>query len=243
MEDRRPLSTPALLPALVLGLCLLVGLALGGFLLARGFYAARAADRFVTVKGLSEREVPADLALWPIVFTNTGDDLGALQTKVEQDAAAIREYLARFGFAEGDTALSAPRVTDHLAASYGGQQPAERYQLESTLTLRSGEIDRVREAIQRSGDLVRAGVTLIRSYEVSTQYLFTGLETIKPEMIAEATRDARRAADEFARDSGARLGGIRRAQQGYFSIEDRDAFTPEAKTVRVVTTVEYFLDE
>jgi hypothetical protein len=134
-------------------------------------------------------------------------------------------------------------VTDHLAASYGGQQPAERYQLESTLTLRSGEIDRVRDAIQRSGDLVRAGVTLIRSYEVSTQYLFTGLEAIKPEMIAEATRDARRAADEFARDSGASVGGIRRAQQGYFSIDDRDAFTPEAKTVRVVTTVEYFLDE
>lgn len=243
MEDRRPLATTALLPALVLGLCLLLGLALGGFLLARGFYAARAADRFVTVKGLSEREVPADLALWPIVFTNTGDDLGALQAKVEQDAAGIREYLARFGFSEADTALSAPRVTDHLAQSYGGQQPAERYQLESTLTLRSGEIDRVREAIQRSGDLVRAGVTLIRSYEVSTQYLFTGLEAIKPEMIAEATRDARRAADEFARDSGARLGGIRRAQQGYFSIEDRDAFTPEEKTVRVVTTVEYFLEE
>lgn len=240
MEERRNL----LVPALALGLCVALGLAIGGFLLARGFYAARAADRFVTVKGLSEREVPADLALWPIVFTNTGNDLQALQAKVEQDAAAIREYLARFGFTEADTALSAPRVTDHLAhGGFRDQGPAERYQLESTLTLRSGEIDRVREAIQRSGDLVRAGVTLIRSYEVSTQYLFTGLEAIKPEMIAEATRDARRAADEFARDSGAGLGGIRRAQQGYFSIEDRDAFTPEAKTVRVVTTVEYFLEE
>lgn len=244
MDDRHPASPATLLvPAAVLGLLLALGLAAGGFLLARGLFAARAADRFVTVKGLSEREVPADLALWPMVFTNTGDDLGALQEEVEQDAAAIRAFLARFGFDAGEMALSAPRVTDHLAQSYGGNQPAERYQVESTLTLRTGRIDEVRQAIQQSGDLVRAGVTLIRSYEYNTQYLFTRLEAIKPEMIAEATRDARRAADEFASDSGSRVGGIRRAQQGYFSIEDRDPFSPEVKTVRVVTTVEYFLEE
>lgn len=239
MNDRRSL----LVPALALGLCVALGLAIGGFLLARGFYAARAADRFVTVKGLSEREIPADLALWPIVFVNTGNDLGELQEKVESDALAIRTYLARFGFSDEETSLSAPRVTDHRAQNYGGQQPSERYQLESTMTLRTGRIDEVREAIENSGDLVRAGVTLIRSYEYSTQYLFTELDAVKPEMIAEATRDARRAADEFAEDSGAEVGGIRRAQQGYFSIEDRDAFSPEVKTVRVVTTVEYFLDE
>lgn len=239
MEARRSL----VVPALVVGLCLVLGLALGGFLLARGLFAARAADRFVTVKGLSEREIPADLALWPIVFTNTGNDLGALQEKVESDARAIRTYLARFGFTDGETALSAPRVTDNRAHSYGGQEPRERYQLESTLTPRTGKIDEVRQAIEQSGDLVRAGVTLIRSYEYNTQYLFTRLEQVKPEMIAEATRDARRAADEFAEDSGARLGGIRRAQQGYFSIDDRDAFSPEIKTVRVVTTVEYFLEK
>ena len=244
MEDRRPSPAAAVLPALVLGLCLALGLALGGFLLARGLYAARAADRFVTVKGLSERDVPADLALWPIVFTNTGDDLGALQEKVEEDAAAIRAFLGRFGFDPAEASLSAPRVTDYRAqGGYRDQGPAERYQLEATLTLRTDKIDQVRQAIQQSGDLVRAGVTLIRSYEYNTQYLFTQLEAIKPEMIAEATRDARRAADEFAEDSGAEVGGIRRAQQGYFSIEDRDAFSPEAKKVRVVTTVEYFLEE
>jgi uncharacterized protein len=85
------------------------------------------------------------------------------------------------------------------------------------------------------------GVTLIRSYEYNTQYLFTQLDEVKPEMIAEATRDARRAADEFAEDSGAEVGGIRRAQQGYFSIEDRDAFSPEHKKIRVVTSIDYFL--
>ena len=238
MEERR--STVA--PALVLGVCLALGLAAAGYLLAGALYAARAADRFVTVKGLSEREVPADLALWPIVFTHTGNDLTALQARVEKDAEAIRGYLSGFGFGDGESSLSAPRVSDNWA-NYGGQRPAERYQVESTLTLRSDKIDQVRQAIQQSGDLVRAGVTLIRSYEYSTQYLFTRLEEIKPEMIAEATRDARRAAEQFAEDSGSRVGGIRRAQQGYFSIEDRDPYSPESKKVRVVTTVEYFLVE
>lgn len=237
MEDRRSL----LVPALVLGLCLGLGLVVAGIALANALYDVRATERFVTVKGLAEREVAADLALWPIVFTNTGDDLSAVQAQVESDAATIRSYLRQFGFQDSESSLSAPRVTDLLANSYGGQRPAERYQVESTLTLRSGEIDRVAEAIQRSGELVRSGVTLIRSYEYSTQYLFTALESIKPEMIAEATRDARRAAEQFAADSGATVGGIRRAQQGYFSIEDRDAYSPEFKKVRVVTTVDYFL--
>jgi hypothetical protein len=210
-------------------------------LVGHGLYSARAAERFVTVKGLSEREVPADLALWPLVFTNSGDDLSAVQAQVEADAELIRAFLTRFGFEAGEMSLSAPRVTDQLAQSFGGQRPASRYLVESTLTLRSGRIDRVREAIERSGELVREGVTVIRSYEYSTQYLFTALETIKPAMIAEATKDARRAAEQFAEDSGAQVGGIRRAQQGYFSIEDRDPYSPETKKVRVVTTVDYFL--
>jgi hypothetical protein len=238
LDDRRSTA-----PALILGLCLAVGLVGAGFLVGRALYEARAADRFVTVKGLSEREVAADLALWPIVFTNTGDDLTALQQQVERDAEAVRSYLRGYGFSDAETSLSAPRVTDYLAGNFGGQRPAERYQVESTLTLRTEKIEQTRQAIQRSGELVRAGVTLIRSYEYSTQYLFTRLDEIKPEMIAEATRDARRAAEQFAEDSGARVGGIRRAQQGYFSIDDRDAFSPESKKVRVVTTVEYFLVE
>lgn len=238
MDDRRS----PVVAALVLGICLALGLAVAGYLLSDALYAARAADRFVTVKGLAERDVPADLALWPVVFTNTGNDLVALQAQVEKDAAAIRSFLRGHGFSDEETALSAPRVTDNWA-NFGGQRPEERYQVESTLTVRSDKIDQVRQAIQRSGDLVRAGVTLIRSYEYSTQYLFTRLEEIKPEMIAEATRDARRAAEQFAEDSGAEVGGIRRAQQGYFSIDDRDPYSPESKKVRVVTTVEYFLVE
>ena len=230
-----------LLPAVVLGLLLALGLAVAGFAVGHGLYSARAAERFVTVKGLSEREVPADLALWPLVFTVSGDDLSTVQGQVEADAERIRAFLSRFGFEDGEMSLSAPRVTDQLAQSFGGQRPASRYLVESTLTLRSGKIDRVRQAIESSGELVREGVTVIRSYEYSTQYLFTALEEVKPAMIAEATKDARRAAEQFAEDSGAQVGGIRRAQQGYFSIEDRDPYSPEMKTVRVVTTVDYFL--
>lgn len=240
MTTDRPNLT---VPALLLGLSLALGLALAGFLVAGAVHEARAADRFVTVKGLSEREVPADLALWPIVFTNTGDDLSALQGAVERDAESIRAFLGRLGFEDAETSLSAPRVTDYQAQGLGGERPPDRYLVESTLTLRTPKVDGVKAAIQRSGELVRAGITLIRSYEYSTQYLFTRLEEIKPEMIAEATRDARRAAQQFAEDSGSRVGSIRRAQQGYFSIEDRDPYSPEVKKVRVVTTVEYLLED
>ncbi|HPA81476.1 MAG TPA: SIMPL domain-containing protein, partial [Thermoanaerobaculales bacterium] len=106
---------------------------------------------------------------------------------------------------------------------------------------RTGRIDAARTAMERSGSLVKQGVALIRSYEFQTQYLYTDLDAIKPEMIAEATRDARAAAERFAEDSESRVGGIRNAQQGYFSIEDRDPFSPEFKTIRVVTTVQFFL--
>jgi hypothetical protein len=121
-------------------------------------------------------------------------------------------------------------------------QPMDRYVAEATVMLRSGRIDDVRRAMQRSGELVKQGVALIRSYEQNTQYFYTNLDKIKPEMIAEATTDARRAAEQFAKDSGSRVGAIRNAQQGFFTVEDRDPFSPEFKKIRVVTTVQYFLE-
>jgi hypothetical protein len=111
------------------------------------------------------------------------------------------------------------------------------------VTLRSGKITPVKVAMQQSGELIREGVALVRSYEYNTTFLYTALDTIKPAMIAEATKDARKAAEQFARDSGSRVGAIRTAQQGYFDIQDRDAFSPEVKKVRVVTTVQYFLED
>ena len=179
--------------------------------------------------------------IWPITFSVTADDLGTLQRRTDESAAKIKEFLAD-EFEENEISTSTSRVTDRQAqgmmAQGGGR--LERYVAESTVIVRTPRIEAVRSAMERSGALVRRGVALIRSYENITQYLYTTLDEIKPEMIRQATRDARRAA-QFAEDSGSSVGGIRNAQQGYFSITDRDQFSPELKKVRVVTTVQYFL--
>lgn len=225
----------------ILGFLIGAGVAAAGYFIGHGFLEARAADRYVTVKGLSQRELPANLVLWPIVYSVTADDLETLQRRLDDGASKITAFLAG-EFAVDEINASAPRVTDRHAQGMMDQQGRlERYTAEATVTVRTGRIDAARAAMERSGSLVKQGVALIRSYEFQTQYLYTDLDAIKPEMIAEATRDARAAAERFAEDSGSRVGGIRNAQQGYFSIEDRDPFSPEFKTIRVVTTVQFFL--
>lgn len=225
------------LPAIALAL----GIVVAGYLVGEALIQARSSERAVSVRGLAERQVPANLALWPIVFTVTADDLGELQRKADDSVARVRAFLAG-DFPEEQVSVSAPRVQDREAQGMRGDgRPLDRYTAEVTVTVRSDKIDTVKNSIQRSGELVKQGVAVIRSYEYNTQYLFTDLEKIKPEMIAEATKDARRAAEQFAEDSGSNVGAIRTAQQGLFSIEDRDQFSPEFKKVRVVTTVDYYL--
>ncbi|MEZ5564286.1 MAG: SIMPL domain-containing protein [Gammaproteobacteria bacterium] len=139
---------------------------------------------------------------------------------------------------------SAPRVQDREAQGMNvNAQQMDRYTAEVAVTVRSDQIDVVRKAIARTGELVKQGVAVVRSYEFNTQYLYTDLDKIKPAMIAEATKDARRAAEQFAKDSGSKVGAIRRAHQGLFTIEDRDQFSPEIKKIRVVTTVDYYLGD
>jgi hypothetical protein len=222
-------------------LALALGIVLAGYLVGNALLQARSADRYVTVRGLAERELPANLALWPVVFTVTSNELGPLQQHVDDGIAKVRAFLAT-DFAADDISVSAPRVQDREAQGMmNSGRPMDRYAAEVTVTLRTDKIEAARKAIERSGELVAQGVAVIRSYEYSTQYLYTNLEKIKPEMIAEATRDARRAAEQFAMDSGSSVGAIRKAQQGLFSIEDRDPFSPQLKKIRVVTTVEYYL--
>jgi len=234
----RPIETA---PAAVLGLLLATGWALAGFFVGHALLVARASERLVTVKGLAEREVPADLVIWPIAFTATGNGLESLQRGVDESTARIRGFLEQ-EFPGDAVLVSTPGVVDRDAQSYAPEgRPVDRYFAQLTVTLRTGTAERVRAATERLGDLVRDGVALAGAYGAGPQYLFTGLDRIKPEMIAEATRDARRAAEKFAEDSGSRVGAIRSAQQGYFSIEDRDPFSPEYKRVRVVTTVRFFL--
>ena len=220
---------------------LAIGIVIAGYLLGDALVQARSSERKVSVRGLAEREVPANLALWPIVFTVTSNDLGDLQQKADAGVATVREFLAR-DFPAEQVSVSAPRVQDREAQRVNSENARlDRYSAEVAVTLRTDRIDAAKKAIERTGELVKKGVPVMRSYEYNTQYLFTALETIKPEMIAEATRDARRAAEQFASDSGSKVGAIKTAQQGLFSIADRDQFSPEIKTVRVVTTVEYYL--
>lgn len=222
---------------------LALGIVIAGYFVGDALVQARSSDRKVSVRGLAEREVPANLALWPIVFTVTSNDLGELQRKADAGVTTVREFLAR-DFPPEQVSVSAPRVQDRDAQrSNRDGAPLDRYAAEVAVTLRTDRIDAARKAIERTGELVKQGVPVMRSYEYNTQFLFTALETIKPEMIAEATRDARKAAEQFAKDSGSEVGAIRTAQQGLFSIADRDQFSPEIKTVRVVTTVEYYLGD
>ena len=229
---------------------LALGLALAGWWTGSGFAAGRSADRYVTVKGVAEREVKADLGLWPIRFVATGDDLMVVQASLAEEEKTVRTFLAEAGFAPEEVELQRLEVTDRRAQAYRSGPVDTRFIVARTLMLRSPEVDRIAAASQRVGELVDAGVVLGGDHGPGTGgpfYLYTGLTGIKPSMIAEATANARAAAEQFARDSRARLDGIRRANQGLFQILPRDqapGITAESqvhKTVRVVSTIDYRL--
>ena len=221
---------------------LAIGIALAGYLVGNALVESRTSERRVSLRGLSEREVPANLVLWPIVFSITSNDLVDLQRQADVGVMKVRAFLGD-AFPAEQISVSPPRVQDREAQGMSGDgRQRDRYMAEVVVTVRTDQIDAARKAIERSGELVKQGVAVIRSYEYSTQYLYTDLERVKPEMIAEATRDARRAAEQFAQDSGSKVGAIRTAQQGLFSIEDRDQFSPQLKKIRVVTTVDYYLE-
>ncbi|MES1944604.1 hypothetical protein PC39_10832 [Salinisphaera sp. PC39] len=227
------------LSATLLGGLIAVGLAAAGYFVADAAQAIRASERVVEVKGLAEREVPADLVLWSLSYGATADDLSVLNQRLAADTESVRDFLRERGFEDAEISRGEPNITDRHAGY--GEPRGERYQAQAVILVRTDKVDRVKAAQQETQSLVAEGVTLNRNYEYPTEYLFTRLNEIKPEMIAEATRSAREAAQQFAEDSGSEVGGIRRARQGYFSIEDRDRLSPHIKRVRVVTTVEYHL--
>ena len=235
----------ALAASFVLGVLLCLGFLGLGFFVTRGFVSFKAMDRSVTVKGLSEREVPADVAIWPIRFNVTGDDLVALYASVEQSNAQVVEFLRAKGFGETEISVGAPSILDREAQGYARDQgPRFRYTATSSLTVYSNQVDKVRAAMNDLVDLGKQGLALSgQDYEARTQFLFTKLNDLKPEMVEEATRNAREVATRFAKDSESTLGKIRSASQGQFSIEDRDSNTPYVKKVRVVSTVEYYLSD
>lgn len=231
--------------AAVLGLLVGGGVAVAGLSAAGSVNALRASQRFVTVKGLAEREVDSDLAIWPVTFKEAGDDLGELQKRLDARRGAVAAFLEEAGFRKEEVSFGAPRINDLPAerGEAGAQRNRPRYLAQASVTLRSKEVPRVRKAMEQAGTLVSRGVMLAQDWEARPQFLFTGLNAVKPAMIEEATVSAREAAAKFAKDSGSRVGKIRNATQGLFTITDRDPSSPERKVVRVVTTVEYFLDD
>ena len=238
MTDSSKVSLFAVIAAALLALAM----AFMAVSIKTGLLQFRGADKVVSVKGLAERTVEADLALWPINYMVMGDELDTLQNEIEARQDVIRSFLLLKGFAESDMQLSMPKITDQHANQYGSNTPPQRYRADVTVLVRTGDIERVKNSMQSVGELVKSGVALSQSYEHQPRFVFTQLNAIKPEMIAEATREARAAADQFARDAGAEVGSIRRATQGYFSITDADQYTPELKLVRVVTSVDYILN-
>lgn len=229
--------------AVVLGVLLAVGLWLGGVQVKEAVAIWKKADRVVSVKGLSEREVKVDLVLWPLTYTVSARTLDELYEQLRGSEEKIRSFLVRHGFDEAEMTSVSPTVTDRWENYYGDNPPAERYTAQGVVLLRTNKVDLAKETMPKVDELVREGVLIYRSWEHQPQFIFTRLNDIKPDMIAEATREARKAAMQFAQDSGSRVGKIRTASQGYFSIEDLDAYTPEIKRVRVVTTIEYYLED
>lgn len=224
-----------------------VGIIAGAFTLGnqleQGIRGFKDAYRVVTVKGLSEKEVKANHVIWPVSFREMGNDLSQVYDQLEVKQNMVLKYLKDGGLTDEEITIAAPKLRDNLADNYGSQRPPFRYMITQVLTISSDKVDVVRKLDEAQRDLLKAGVGLTNDYSYMTKYSYTGLNEIKPAMIEAATKNAKEAAQKFAMDSGSTLGKIRRANQGIFSITDRDENTPFIKNVRVVTTVEYFLKD
>lgn len=203
----------------------------------------KAYDRTVEVKGLCEKEVQADKVIWPLTYKIADNDLKAAMSKIEAGNAAVVDFLKKGGIPESEITIASPKVNDKYTASeYGNNDRQFRYLCTSVITVCSRDVDAVMKLQLQQSDLVKAGLAIYQNdWENRITYLFEALNDIKPQMIEEATRNAREAAQKFAKDSDSRLGKIKTAAQGTFSIEDRDANTPNIKKVRVVTYVTYYL--
>jgi hypothetical protein len=238
---------------LAVGIALAAGVALAGFFIGRGFVQSRTADRFVTVKGVAEREVKADLALWPIRFVAASNNLAQAQAEIARSTRQVFALLARHAVDTSAVEVMGLEVQDAYANPYREGQVTNRFVVTQTLMVRSTVPDSILAASQKVGELLEAGVLLSSGYGPggpagTPTFLFTRLNDFKPGMIAEATAAARQAAQQFAADSKSKLGTIRQANQGIFVILPRDqasGVTEESqlfKTIRVVATVDYYLN-
>ena len=219
----------------------MLGLIVLGLCIPKAVKEFKSFDRTVNVKGLCEREVKADKVIWPLAFKTSGNDLNAVYAEIDRNNTKIKDFLKQGGISENEITVSAPSISDKYATEYGTNDRVYRYLATSIITVCTNEVDKVMALMSKQADLMRGGIPLYSDWETRTDFSFEGLNAIKPEMIEEATKNAREVAVKFAKDSDSKLGKIKSANQGTFSIEDRDSNTPSIKKVRVVTNVTYYL--
>jgi len=228
--------------AWILGLTLSLGLVGASFIFGQQLLTLKAMERTVQVKGLSERDVAADTVIWPIKFNDVGNDLPALVGSVERKNEQVIAFLKLHGFNDNEISVSVPAIVDRQAGYNDGNPNQPRFTASSIVTLYSNQVDQAHLARQKLIELSKNGIALAgQDYDSKAEYLFTDLNSLKPAMIEEATRNAREVAGKFAADSNSKVGKIKQANQGQFSISDRDSSTPHIKKVRVVATVDYYL--
>jgi len=229
---------------LVLGLSLVLGLTIFGVQIGRAVRTGREFDRYLTVRGLSEREVKATLAIWPIRFSVAAEELGPLKSMMETNRDLVLSYLKEMGIDAKEITQGLPEVSDRQDERIQADRPSlARYRGVVTLVVRSPNVDVVKKAIQGADALLERGVTLTDTESNNRiEFLFNAVNDVKPDMIREATANARASAEKFAEDSKSKVGRIRKAVQGVVEIEDLDAASPERKVLRVVTTVDFFLE-
>jgi hypothetical protein len=236
---------------IILGVSIVIlglSVAYTGMKIADGLQNFRNYERFVTMKGLAQQDVVADLAIWPISYTETGNELTELQGKMEANGEKIVSFLHRHGLSDDEIELKQVRVQDLLAQGYR-QNNTSRYILTQTYLVRTNNIDAINKASKDLGSLIKQNVVFSSSGSTAPTYLFTKLNALKPDMIAQATKNAKAGAAEFAEHSGQKVGRIKYASQGVFQILPRDQTysLPEAqqinKTVRVVSTIQFYLED
>lgn len=223
------------------GIAIMAGLALLGMFIASGLGSIADRDRYVTVKGLAEREVLANKVVWPLPYKCVSNNIQELYNDIEKNKEIILAFLKNGGINEDEIIVSAPKVTDRLAQSYVPENMKFRYQAEAVITVISAKVEQAIKLMDKQITLMKQGVIISNEYGYNTQFEYTALNEVKPAMIEEATRNARTVAQKFAEDSGSGLGGIKQATQGQFTITS-DETTPQIKNIRVVTTVKYSLD-
>jgi len=234
------MKSSILIPSVTLALAIV----LAGYFIGNMHRLGNKYERHVQVKGLSEREVPADLAVWPMTIALAGNDLKSLERDIEIQNKEVYQFFIDQGFKDSEITRGILNITDAYANQYGsaGQRPEYRYQGNAEFTVRTTDIAKLQKALTASPALLSKGILLgSKNNWRPIEYLFTGLNELKPAMIEEATRNAREVAERFAQDSQSEVGGILVARQGLFTIEDRDQSTPQIKTVRVVSTIDFQL--